>query len=120
MAENDIILVKEEARDIMRDLEKSVPTSTPTATVVGARSSAGAMEYRNAMASFMGDSIRQFRSLMNAIHKDCGNAIEAIDDLHRQDEEIMALLKKYDEEFEATKTSTSTTTSSGAPGTTWG
>ncbi|MGO3146153.1 MAG: hypothetical protein ACTIJ6_00595 [Leucobacter sp.] len=101
MPEDGEIVVTEEARQLMTSLESNdpgAPSAFEAVTVTGANSTEGAQAYRNQMRIFMNDSRTSFQSLLSLIRQDCVNAGAAIDDLDRQDQEIMRLLQQFDAE----------------------
>lgn len=98
MAGEDEIVVNEEARVLMNGLEShdpGAPSVTAVQQVTGASKSGGSQDYRAAMKNFAADSHTTFQNLLQAIQADCATAIDAIDDFHRQDDEIATILKKY-------------------------
>lgn len=119
MAGDDTIVVTEEAREMMRGLETNdpgEPSAISIRQVTGAHMSNGATTYRSAMSEFAETSHKKFQELLGALRADCATAVEALDDLNRQDEEIMAMLRNLDQETEAAaEVSKAATPSTGGP-----
>lgn len=104
MAGDDTIVVTEEARELMRDLETNdpgAPSSTAIREVTGAHLSTGGSTYRGAMQEFAETSHTKFQSLLSDIRNDCATAVKALEDLNSQDQEIMAMLRNLDKDTEA-------------------
>lgn len=101
MAGGDEILVDEEARGIMLALGKhdpEGPRASEVANVTGPTSSDGTRSYRRTMQDIGRFSQDWFVKYLQIIRRDCTNGVKALDDFTAQDAEIMALLRKYEEE----------------------
>lgn len=101
MAGEGEIVVNEEAREIMLDLGRNnpgAPSSVAITHATGAKMSQGSTRYHAGMRTFGKAAHARFQMLMELVKQDCASAIEAIDDLHRQDQEIMRLLTSYETE----------------------
>lgn len=119
MAGDDTIVVTEEARELMRDLETNdpgAPSSSAIRQVTGAHLSTGGSEYRNAMQQFASLSHDKFRGLLEDVRKDCATAVKALEDLNSQDQEIMAMLRNLDQETEAAAEASRAATTGGCGG----
>lgn len=104
MASGDEIRIDEEARSIIRALETHDPKSpgpSDIRQVTGPANTSGSERYRDSMRARGEGSRKWFETYLQIIRRDCAIGVKALDDFSQQDAEIMALLKKYDEEVES-------------------
>lgn len=115
------IAVNEEARTLVRNLENydpGAPSTNAMGTALGVNVTTGSQHYRNTMSS-AGETVRKgYDFVMGEVARTCANAISAIESMQGQDQEIAAILRKYEVEIEPMGGSTSSTSSSsGSTGT---
>lgn len=101
MAGGDEILVDEEARGIVSSLEATKPAN-PSAgaarAVSGPTPTDASVLYQIRMREFAVAAQQTAQRLIDGIKADSANAVVAIDDFNRQDQEIMEMLKRLQSE----------------------
>lgn len=104
MAGGDEILVDEEARAIvseLKGLDPANPSSGAARVVSGPTPTGKSYSYMQKMREFAVAAQATTEALIKGIHTDSSNAVVAIDDLRRQDQEIMEMLKRLEREASA-------------------
>ncbi|GAA1315560.1 hypothetical protein ACFSWE_12115 [Leucobacter albus] len=104
MSEDSEILVDEAADAVVGSLAKKAPAAPSEASmesVSGPSKSAGAQRYREQMSKFAKEARYEFVKLLELVRLDSENGLAAIADFRRQDEEIMLLLRRFDDEVVA-------------------
>lgn len=111
MAGGDEILVDEEARGIVSGLESfnaGNPSPSSAESVDGPASTPMSAYYRAKTREFAVSAQASVAQLVEYIRLDAQNAVAAIDDFHRQDQEIMEMLKRLESETAVDSTTTAT------------